>query len=69
MSGGLTVGRIYEDTSAKLASHRWYWAINDVHAGPDVMRIAGYAATLSAIYGAFRFMPNLSKDVPSCLVM
>jgi hypothetical protein len=46
MSGGLRVGRIYENRSWTQAGDRWSWAINGVHAGPDVMALTGRAATL-----------------------
>ena len=47
-SGGLCVGRMYEDITTNQPQSRWLWAINGVHAGPDVMQITGRAATLDA---------------------
>jgi hypothetical protein len=32
-SGGLNVGRIYEDITAQQPKSRWYWTIYGVHAG------------------------------------
>jgi hypothetical protein len=45
MSGELRVGRIYKRESSK-PELQWLWAINGVPlTGPDVMRVAGTAAT------------------------
>lgn len=46
MSGGMTVGRIYEDAGITNPEARWFWAINGVHAEPGVMQIHGRAAKL-----------------------
>jgi hypothetical protein len=45
MSGELQVGRIYKRESATKPELQWLWAINGVHAAPDVMRVAGMRAT------------------------
>ena len=39
---------LYEDITTNQPQNRWLWAINGVHAGPDVMKITGRAATLDA---------------------
>ena len=47
MSGGLLVGRISNDAHwVRAGAPQWHWAINGVHAGPDVMQIHGMAASL-----------------------
>lgn len=45
-SGGLNIGRLYEDITTTQPQSRWLWAINGVHAGPTVMQLTGRAATL-----------------------
>jgi hypothetical protein len=54
LSGGLSVGRIYEDVSSLQESSRWYWTIYGVHAGPNVMAIQGHAATLDEAKATLR---------------
>ncbi len=53
MSGGLRVGRIYEIDGPNDSAYRWYWALNGVHAGPDVMQITGMAPTFEEAKAAF----------------
>ena len=47
-SGGLCVGRMYENLPGGQPQNRWFWAINGVHAGPSVMQLTGRAPTLDA---------------------
>jgi hypothetical protein len=47
MSGGLLVGRITNEARQVASSAPpWRWAINGVHAGPEIMQIVGNTATL-----------------------
>ena len=51
-SGGLTVGRIYRARNVNDSAHQWFWAINGVHAGPDVMAISGFVSGLDVAKAA-----------------
>jgi hypothetical protein len=54
MSGELRVGRIYKRESSK-PELQWLWAINGVPlTGPDVMRVAGTAATFEEAEAQFK---------------
>jgi hypothetical protein len=54
MSGEFVVGRIYEVQAATQPESRWFWVINGVHAGPDVMQKAGYAPTFDRAKAALK---------------
>ncbi len=47
MSGGLPIGRLYEDFSTTNPDDRWLWSIFGVRAGPDVMCLKGNAPNLT----------------------
>ena len=53
-SGGLGVGRIYEDATSAQPQFRWYWTIYGVHAGPGVMQLQGREPTLEDAKTALR---------------
>ncbi len=53
-SGGLNIGRIYEDVTGAQPAARWYWTIYGVHAGPAVMALQGRAASLEAAKAQLR---------------
>lgn len=54
MSGEFIVGRIYERTGSSNPDTRWFWAINGVHAGPDIMKTDGTTATFEQAKAAFK---------------
>jgi hypothetical protein len=58
-SGGLTVARImYAPSTSGDKDKPWTWRLADIHAGPDVLEIAGTAASLEdgkkAVYENFK---------------
>jgi hypothetical protein len=54
MHAGLRVGRIYRQDAATGPEREWFWAIDGVHAGPDVMQTTGLAGSLDEAKGALR---------------
>jgi hypothetical protein len=54
MSGEFVVGRIMKDRTGLQTDRAWEWAINGVHAGPDVMKKRGYGPTLAEAKAQFR---------------